>query len=266
MTRAEKNHTPSTLEHQRSSGGKFIHYLIFSTALISITFNTPAISKENRAERAASKIIPRLKSELKEKNLHLGAPVYLRIFKESNELELWMLSDIKNGEYKLFRNYKICYWSGTLGPKLKQGDKQAPEGFYQVTAGQMNPYSRYHLSFNLGYPNAFDKAKKRTGDYLMVHGECVSIGCYAMGNKNIEEIYTIAAAALKNGQKKFSVHCFPFRMIETRMRQLDVTQSHWLDFWKDLRVAYQSFESNWKPPVVHVKNGRYVVKRSSVEK
>ncbi len=222
--------------------------------------------KEDRASRIATKVSPGLKTELAKKKLRWGAPVYMRIFKESNELELWIQGNGKAGEYALFKNYKICYWSGKLGPKLKQGDHQSPEGLYSVSAAQMNPHSRYHLSFNLGYPNAYDRAKKRTGNYLMVHGNCVSIGCYAMGDENIEEIYTLAAAALKNGQKNFAVHCFPFRMIKSRMRQSDVTSSQWLPFWQDLQKAYRSFETHWRPPVIKVINGRYVVKDGKGER
>ena len=236
-----------------------LHLLLVMTFVTS-GLQSGAFGKEDRATKIAAKVSPRLKTELAEKKLHWGAPVYIRIFKESNELELWIRGSGKKGEYALFKNYKICYWSGELGPKLKQGDHQSPEGLYSVNAGRMNPNSRYHLSFNLGYPNAYDRAKKRTGNYLMVHGDCVSIGCYAMGDENIEEIYTLASAALKNGQKKFAVHCFPFRMDKARMKKADVTRSQWSPFWKDLQKAYLSFETHWRPPVVSVENGRYVIK------
>lgn len=230
------------------------------TACILSLATPPIVTGQDRAKTVAARISPRLKQELTEKNLAWGAPVYLRIFKKSNELELWIRGEEKSGEYLLFRNYEICSWSGDLGPKLKQGDHQAPEGFYQVTANRLNPNSRYHLSFDLGYPNAYDQSKKRTGNHLMVHGDCVSIGCYAMGDKNIEEIYTLVSAALENGQKDVAVHCFPFRMVKARMDQEDVKRSQWLSFWKDLQKAYRSFETHWKPPSITVENGRYVVK------
>ncbi|MFK5924336.1 MAG: murein L,D-transpeptidase family protein [Verrucomicrobiota bacterium] len=223
-------------------------------------------AKPNRAEKAAAKTGPRLKIEMTKKGLRWGSPVYLRIFKESNELELWIRSEQKSGEYLLFRNYKICSWSGTLGPKLKQGDHQSPEGLYRVNKEQMNPYSRYHLSFNLGYPNAYDRAKKRTGNYLMVHGNCVSIGCYAMGDDQIEEIYTLTNAALKHGQKSFAVHCFPFRMIKARMQQENVRNSPWLEFWQDLQKVHQAFERTWIPPQTKVQSARYVLLKSETQK
>jgi len=232
---------------------------LVTLAIFFVTTGLQSNSSGSRAATIAAKVSPRLKVALAEKHLTWGSPVYLRIFKESNELELWIRSDKNNGGYLLFRNYKICFWSGTLGPKLKQGDRQSPEGLYSVSAGRMNPNSRYHLSFDLGYPNAYDRAKKRSGDFLMVQGNCVSIGCYAMGDENIEEIYTLANAALNNGQKNFAVHCFPFRMIKARMIQDDVKNSQWLSFWQDLQKIYQAFERTWIPPTTKIIHGRYMV-------
>lgn len=250
--------SPTNNHQPRARPTGFPGILLWLTLL---SLATPSlVTGQDRAEAVAVRITPRLKRELAEKKLAWGSPVHLRIFKESNELELWIRGEEKNGEYVLFRNYKICSWSGGLGPKQKQGDRQAPEGFYRVTTGRLNPNSRYHLSFDLGYPNAYDRAKKRTGDYLMVHGDCVSIGCYAMGDKNIEEIYTLVSTALLNGQKNVAVHCFPFRMVKARMDQEDVKQSQWLSFWLDLQPAYRSFENHWKPPSISVVNERYVVK------
>ncbi len=261
MTYSVEPHRPAWPQPHCRSAYQFGQALICLVIFTVTGLRQNAKGSEDRATRIAAKVSPRLKAEVAGKSLKWGAPVYMRLFKESNELELWMQGSGKNGEYVLFRNYKICYWSGTLGPKLKQGDKQSPEGFYQVNAGRMNPQSRYHLSFDLGYPNAYDRAKKRTGNYLMVHGNCVSIGCYAMGDDNIEEIYTLTSAALKNGQKNVAVHCFPFRMLKVRMIQDDVRKSPWLPFWQNLQKAYQAFEIEWRPPGVTVKNGHYVINR-----
>ena len=157
-----------------------------------------------------------LEQALQAQGLEFGSPIFIRIFKESKELEVWVENE---GRFRLFKMYPICTFSGDLGPKLQQGDQQSPEGFYFVTPGRMNPNSQYHLSFNLGYPNAFDRYHDRTGDFLMVHGDCVSIGCYAMTDAGIEEIYTIADAALRQGQAFFRVHVFPFRMTTENMEQ-----------------------------------------------
>lgn len=198
-------------------------------------------------------VVPVLSKQLAEKNMKIGQPVFIRIFKQSSELELWL----KNGEtYSLFKQYPICYFSGELGPKQKEGDRQSPEGFYFVKPQQMNPNSRYHLSFNLGYPNAYDRAHGRTGSYLMVHGDCVSIGCYAMTDPAIEEIYLLASAAHDAGQPFFRVHAFPFRMSEENMTLHK--ESEWFSFWENLKEGYDWFETSQVPPNVEVKNKRYV--------
>jgi murein L,D-transpeptidase YafK len=171
------------------------------------------------------------------------------------ELELW----IKDGEhFNLFKIYKICtYGFGGLGPKIRRGDGKAPEGFYFVTPKQLNPVSTFHLSFNLGYPNTYDRAHGRTGSALMVHGSCVSIGCYAMTNKNIEEIFASVVAAFENGQPYFRVHIFPFRMTKENMKIYQY--SKWYKFWQNLKQGYDFFENNGHvPPNVAVKNKLYV--------
>jgi murein L,D-transpeptidase YafK len=200
---------------------------------------TPDLSR--RAER------------LKEQGLAAGAPIFIRIFKEDHELELWMKM---GGSFTLFATYPICTFSGALGPKQAEGDRQAPEGFYSVGRGQMNAQSQYRKSFNLGYPNAFDASHGRTGGFLMVHGRCASIGCYAMTDPAIDEIWELADAALNAGQERFSVQVFPFRMTPLRMRMH--ASSQWMPFWKDLKQGYDQFEAGHVPPRVSVCRGRYM--------
>jgi murein L,D-transpeptidase YafK len=168
-------------------------------------------------------------------------------------LELWV-----EGEegFVLFTTYDICYYSGDLGPKTKQKDRQSPEGFYFVNAERMNPWSRFHLSMNLGYPNRYERLKGYTGDYLMIHGDCVSIGCYAMTNVGIEEIYTLAYKSLENSGSFFRVHSFPFRMTDENMQRH--ADNKWYSFWENLKEGYDWFEENGLPPNVDVSNGRYV--------
>jgi murein L,D-transpeptidase YafK len=144
---------------------------------------------------------------LGKKGMDAHAPIFIRIFKEESELEVWKQRD--DGRYYHFKTYPICNWSGELGPKLKHGDRQAPEGFYTVTREQMNPDSKYHLAMNLGYPNPYDRAHRRTGDFLMIHGKCKSAGCYAMTDALIEEIYAMARESFIGGQDSFNVHAFP---------------------------------------------------------
>ncbi len=208
-----------------------------------------------RSREVVTRVTPGLKKALEAKGLRFGAPVYMRVFKESRELELWVESAA--GPFKLFKTYPIANYSGTLGPKLKEGDRQAPEGFYFVPPSMMNPSSSYHLSFNLGYPNAYDRAHDRTGSYLMIHGSWVSIGCYAMTDAKIEEIYTLAEAALRQGQRFFRVHCFPFRMKAERLAKLNAKEKEWAAFWQNLKEGYDLFEKTKRPPDVTVRDKRY---------
>ena len=210
-----------------------------------------------RADAAAQRVTPRLTQELQEAGLHWGAPLLIRIHKLERELELWVDAGSGAG-YRLFRNYPICSYSGTLGPKLQQGDRQAPEGFYDVRHGQMNPASQFHLSFDLGYPNAYDVQHGRTGDYLMVHGSCVSIGCYAMGDAAIEEIYTLMNAAFDAGARKVPVHAFPFRFdrddVDARL-----ADPRWGEFWRELRAGWNAFQGTREPPDVAAVHGHYTI-------
>lgn len=188
-----------------------------------------------------------LDKRLAAQGLAAGAPVFIRIFKEEFELELWMKRD---GRYMRFATYPICRWSGGLGPKVIEGDRQSPEGFYAVGLNQLNPQSRWSKSFNIGFPNAYDQALGRTGSWLMVHGGCSSVGCFAMTNPVIDEIWGLVQAALKNGQRRFFVHVFPFRLTDANLAAH--AQSPWLPFWRQLKPGYDAFEATWVPPAVQV--------------
>lgn len=207
-----------------------------------------------RSQKAIQDNTASLQVELSAKSMELGDPIFMRIFKETNELEVWVKPEASD-EFSLFKVYEICYYSGDLGPKTKQGDGQSPEGFYFINAGRFNPWSSFHLSLNMGYPNTYDRAKGYTGDYLMIHGNCVSIGCYAMTDTSIEEIYTLAHKAVDKGQKFFRVHSFPFRMTDEAM--VTKADHNWLSFWQNLKTGYDWFEKNRLPPNVSTKKGLY---------
>lgn len=205
-----------------------------------------AMTADQRMENVRQRLIPKLDEELAAKGLKLGQPAFIRIFKESRELELW-LQPQAGRPFALFRNYPIACFSGKLGPKTKEGDLQAPEGFYAVTKKLLNPASKYHLAFNIGYPNEYDRSLGRTGSLIMVHGDRVSIGCFAMTDPVIEEIYLIIEAALNGGQAEAAVHAFPFRMTHERMAKAEAEKSEWLVFWKSIKPAHDSFEAGGKP-------------------
>lgn len=192
---------------------------------------------------------------LGKKGMDAQSPIFVRIFKEESELEVWKQRD--DGRFYHFKTYPICNWSGDLGPKLQQGDRQAPEGFYTISREQMNPDSKYHLALNLGYPNTFDRAHGRTGDYLMIHGKCKSAGCYAMTDALIEEIYGMARESFLGGHDSFNVHAFPFRMTPANMARHAGHPA--TAFWATLKEGYDYFEMTRQLPTVAVCNRRYVV-------
>jgi murein L,D-transpeptidase YafK len=202
-----------------------------------------------------------LSARLDSKGLKRGQPIFIRIFKSELTLELWM----RQGErFVLFERYPICFLSGGLGPKVKQGDAQAPEGFYRVSREQMKPDSKYHRAFNLGYPNAYDRAHGRTGAFLMVHGACVSIGCYAMTNGVMDELWDLINAAFDGGQSHFAVHVFPFPLTEARLAAY--SGHRWAEFWRQLKPGYDAFEAKRLPPRISLCKGSYVVDASDADR
>jgi murein L,D-transpeptidase YafK len=194
-----------------------------------------------------------LNADLGEAGFAMGDPVHVRIFKRERRLEVWLQR--AGGRYVRFRDYDICKFSGELGPKLKEGDRQAPEGFYRVARAQLNPNSRHHLSFNLGFPNAFDRQLGRTGSALMVHGGCSSIGCFAITDESVDEVYAMVEAALDRGQDAIDVHVFPFELTATALSAEG--GSTWLDFWRNLKNGYDMFEQAGVPPKVAACRGEY---------
>jgi murein L,D-transpeptidase YafK len=200
--------------------------------------------------------------ELDVKNMAKESAILIRIFKEESELELWKAD--KSGRFALLRTYPICRWSGDLGPKTQEGDRQAPEGFYTVTPDLMNPNSHYHLAINTGFPNAFDRANGRSGASLMIHGDCASVGCYAMTDEQITEIYSLAREAFFGGQRSLQIQAYPFRMTPLNMARH--RNSPHLVFWKELKEGYDHFEVTRKEPKVAVCDKHYVFDAQSFGK
>jgi murein L,D-transpeptidase YafK len=191
---------------------------------------------------------------LEQKSMPKESPILVRLFKEEAELEVWKQDT--SGQYALLKTYPICRWSGELGPKIKQGDRQAPEGFYSIAPGQMNPNSAWYLSFNLGFPNAYDRANDRTGQFLMVHGDCSSAGCYAMTDEQMGEIYALGREAFLGGQKAFQVQAYPFRMTALNMARHRNNPA--MPFWRMLKEGNDHFEATRQEPKVSVCEKRYV--------
>lgn len=210
------------------------------------------IPTSNKANNVINLYTPQLTRQLQAKGFKFGDAVLIRIFKVPSILEVWIK---KNNRFVLFKTYAICRFSGRLGPKTKNGDRQAPEGFYTVYPKQLNPNSSYFLSFDLGYPNAYDRYYNRTGSALMVHGECASVGCYAMSNNRIAEIYTLMYGAFANGQANVQVQVYPFALTSNNMQKMK--KHTWYSFWANLKVGYDAFERTHEALPISVVNGRY---------
>jgi murein L,D-transpeptidase YafK len=208
----------------------------------------------NASSRHLAPVPPATLTLMSNKNMTKHDPIVIRSFKKEAEVEIWKRN--KEGQFALLKTFPICRWSGQLGPKIKEGDRQAPEGFYSITPAQMNPNSSFHLSFDTGYPNAFDRAHGRTGSHLMVHGSCSSRGCFAMTDEAISEIYAIAREAFSGGQRTFQFQSYPFRMTPKNLAQHRLDQH--MPFWQNLKEGSDYFEVTRQQPQVGVCGKRYV--------
>jgi murein L,D-transpeptidase YafK len=204
--------------------------------------------------RAYAPIPPDTLSLFASKNTNRNAPVLIRAYKQESEIEVW--KQAADGRYVHVKTYPVCRWSGQLGPKKKEGDRQVPEGFYTVTASQMNPNSAYWLSFNVGYPNAMERAMGRNGGDIMVHGTCSSRGCFAMTNEQIEEIYAVMREAFNGGQKAVQFQSYPFRMTPANLAKFRHDPN--MPFWKNLKEGSDHFEVARAEPRVGYCGGKYV--------
>jgi murein L,D-transpeptidase YafK len=227
--------------------------VVLATGFVLAGCNSDEISLANNAK--ANKPIPeKLVADMQQKDMDPQSPMLVRLFKQEAELEVWKQD--RSGQFALLKTYPICRWSGDLGPKVREGDRQAPEGFYDITPAQMNPQSAYYLSFNIGYPNAFDRALGRTGSQLMVHGDCSSRGCYAMTDEQISDIYTLGRESFFGGQRAFQVQAYPFRMTPINMARHRNNPN--MPFWKMIKEGYDHFEVTRQQPKVEFCENKYV--------
>jgi murein L,D-transpeptidase YafK len=203
--------------------------------------------------KATQEVSRELLSLFQQKRMPKYSPILVRIFKEESELEVWK-QDI-TGRFQMLKIYPVCRWSGDLGPKLHEGDRQTPEGFYTITSELMNPNSNYYLAINTGFPNQFDRSNDRDGTFLMVHGDCWSSGCYAMTDEQMGEIYSLARDSLL-GQPSFQVQAYPFRMTPENLARHRTNPN--MDFWKMLKIGNDHFETTHLEPKVDVCDRHYV--------
>lgn len=228
----------------------FLALLIFGLALAGCSGSIEPLSNT----RAQAPLAPKTLALMETLGTTPAAPVLIRAYKKEAVMEIWKQK--ADGHYIFFKTYPICRWSGQLGPKMREGDRQVPEGFYTITPEQMNPNSHYDLSFNVGYPNAYDQAWGRTGSNIMVHGICASAGCFSMTNPQVEEIYAIVREAFAGGQRAIAFQSYPFRMNTENFAKFRLDPS--MPFWKDLKKGADYFEVSKKDVPVLICNRRYI--------
>jgi murein L,D-transpeptidase YafK len=237
----------------RSLARALITSVALATGVLLAGCNSDEISLANNA-KANQPVPPKLIADMTAKDMDLQSPMLVRLFKQEAELEVWKQD--RSGRFALLKTYPICRWSGDLGPKVREGDRQAPEGFYSISPAQMNPQSAYYLSFNTGYPNAFDKALGRTGSQLMVHGDCSSRGCYAMTDEQIAEIYSLGRESFFGGQRAFQLQAYPFKMTPVNMAKHRNNPN--MPFWKMIKEGWDHFEVTRQEPKVDFCEKKYV--------
>ncbi len=232
-----------------------VRALVLSAAFAAALTPVRCLSEDGNQlpENATKELSPELLSLLRQKKMAKHSPVILRVFKEEAELEVWKQD--ATGHFQILKTYPVCRWSGDLGPKLHEGDRQTPEGFYTITPKLMNPNSNFYLAINIGFPNAFDKANDRDGTFLMIHGDCSSSGCYAMTDEQIGEIYALALASL-SGQPSFQIQAYPFRLTPANLARHRTNPN--MAFWKMLKIGNDHFEATHLQPGVEVCDRRYV--------
>lgn len=242
------------IKSNRPRTARFHSLVCVTFASLLLTFALTGCATMDASTRHLVPIPSQLLAEMASKGMTQADPILIRIFKQESELEVWKRD--RSGQYALLKTYPMCRWSGQLGPKTREGDRQAPEGFYTVTPDMMNPRSQFHLSFNLGFPNALERAQGSTGSALMVHGACTSSGCFAVTDDGVSEIYALAREAFTGGQRSFQVQALPFRMTPENMARH--RHNRHFAFWRNLKEGSDHFEATRQPPRLAACGRRYV--------
>ncbi|WP_377297423.1 L,D-transpeptidase family protein [Rhizobium sp. SGZ-381] len=231
------------------------YILLMATALAGCNDTLDTAVDLSKVKNKVEQPLPdRIVAEMQKKDMPRNSPIMIRVFKEEGKMEIWKAK--ADNRFDKIAEYDICAWSGKLGPKVKEGDRQAPEGFYSLTPAHLNPNSKYYLAINTGFPNRYDAANGRTGSNLMIHGACSSSGCYSMTDEQILEIYAFARDAFKGGQSTVQLQALPFRMTAENMARHRNSEN--IEFWNMLKVGYDNFEVTKRPPEVNVCEKKYV--------
>jgi murein L,D-transpeptidase YafK len=221
-------------------------------------------SSTPRSRALVDAAVARLAPELGKLGLAAGDPVVLRLFKEENELEIWMKPS-HEPLFTLFKVHRLSISAGRPGPKLREGDGQAPEGFYEIRAGGLRPETRHHLGLDLGYPNRLDQSLGRGGSDIMIHGGEGSAGGFGLAPAVMDEVYALIDAALREGEPSVPVHLFPFRLTDRRMDEVVEGRSRWTEEWVNLKEGYDFFETVRLAPAIGTERGRYDFRIAGIE-
>ncbi len=236
-----------------TGAGRALRFGLVGAALLVLA----ACDENGRLPSNSRHYVPissQLEALMSEKGMNARSPILMRAYKKESELEVWKQDS--SGQYKLLKTFPMCRWSGQLGPKKTEGDRQVPEGFYAITPTQLNPNSSFYLSFNVGYPNTYDRAFGRTGSHIMVHGACSSRGCFSMTDEQIADIYALTREAFGGGQKAVQLQSFPFRFTPQNLARYRADEH--MPFWKNLKEGADHFDVTKREPQVSVCSRRYV--------
>jgi murein L,D-transpeptidase YafK len=231
-------------------------YRVFRPAILAAfgALALTACQDSGLSQRALAPVPPETLARMEQIGTNKEAPMLIRAYKKEAEFEIWKMNG--EGKYVHLKTFPMCRWSGQLGPKTREGDRQVPEGFYSITPAQMNPNSAYYLSFNVGYPNQLDRALGHSGGTIMVHGACSSAGCFSMTDGQIAEIYAIARSAFNGGQRAIQMQSYPFRMTAENLAKHRLDPN--IGFWKNLKEGNDHFEVTRQEPQVAFCGRRYV--------
>jgi len=251
---------------------KIVSFIVILALIVCSSYNSIAQSSFFESQKSSFRLAgaldnkeDTLQKEFRAKGLKWPARyVYIRSFKYDAQLEVWVKDEAKD-KYRLFKTYKICMQSGTMGPKRLQGDYQVPEGFYYIN--EFNPHSNYHLSLKLNYPNVSDRILSdslRPGNAIYIHGSCVSVGCIPVTDNEIEEIYIISSYAKATGEDFIPVHVFPIRYNQRRsleyFRMSSKNNPSLQKFAMRLKDAFDQFEETRQVPIILIdRKGDYVI-------
>jgi len=202
-----------------------------------------------------------LQADLKKAGVKGKFDLYIAAYKTEGKFEVWLKTSAQQ-PYQLFKTYDFCAHSGTLGPKVFEGDLQTPEGFYHINV--FNPESNFHLSLGINYPNKVDAVRtgknQKPGGDIYIHGACATVGCIPLTDEKIKEVYILAVEAQNAGQKEIPVHIYPFKLTNANLKKYSAIYPQHKSLWETLQLGYTYFEQHKSLPIINQVKGNYIMK------